>query len=165
MASSRTLLILTAALSALALAAAFTAEFGFHIAPCILCLAQRVPFVLAIVVFGAAWIEPRLQKTVFLLLIILFLVNAGIGAFQVGEEQKWWGLNAAGDSQVCTAPNQTVQNIEELYQSMSGTALGDCAHPAFSWHGVTFAAMNIVLCLFLAAVAGYGVSHGRKTQA
>lgn len=138
--------------SLFALAAAFYAEFALGLTPCILCLAQRVPFVLAVLIAGAAWITQKFHRPALALLALLFLLNTGVAIFQVGEEQRWWGVNAAGDSRICTAPNVTVQNIEDLYQSMSGNPLGDCAHPAFSFHGITFAVMNAVLCLCLAGL-------------
>lgn len=147
------------ATSLLALAAAFTAEFGFHLIPCILCLAQRVPFALAILISAGVLLSKKCHRPALVLLTLLFLLNTSIAVFQVGEEQKWWGVNATGDSQVCTAPNVAVQNIEDLYQSMSGNPLGDCAHPAFSFHGITFAVMNAFLCLFLCGLAVMGITQ------
>lgn len=96
------------------------------------------------------------------ILAALFFINADIAIFQVGEEQSWWGLNESGQSAACTAPNQTMQNIKDLYQNMSGTAMGDCAHPVWSWHGVTFATLNIILCLFLAVISFYGAIRARR---
>jgi disulfide bond formation protein DsbB len=149
------------AASALALVAAVTAEFGFHIAPCILCLAQRVPFALAIVISGAALLVSKFSRSAFYVLAFLFLINTGISAYQVGIEQKLWGLDEAGNSQVCTASNLSVQNIKDLYQSMSGTPVGDCAHPAFNFHGITFAVMDVVLSLVLLLVAAWQLRRVR----
>ena len=152
------------ATSVVALAAAFTAEFTFHLVPCILCLTQRVPFVLAIILSIFTITIKRFPKSCLLVLALLFLTNSGIAMFQVGEEQKWWGVNEAGNSQVCTAPNATVQNVEDLYASMSGNPLGDCAHPAWSWHGITFAVLNVALCLLLTLVAAYGAANGQNPE-
>lgn len=140
-------------ISCFALAAALVGEFVFHLPPCILCLAQRVPFAIAILVALAGLRWPKLQRPVFLLLAILFLGNVGIAGYQVGIEQAWWGLTATGDSQICTAPNTSAQNVQALYESMTGTAMGDCAHPALSFHGITFAVMNFFLGLFLSGVS------------
>ncbi len=147
-----------------ALAAAITAEFTLHLPPCILCLAQRVPFVLAIIISSAALTIKKFQRSCLLFLVFLFLINTGIAVFQVGEEQKWWGLNAAGNSEVCTVPNQTVENIKDLYASMSGNPVGDCAHPAWSWHGVTFAVLNAALCFALMLFAIYGAAHAQSKK-
>jgi disulfide bond formation protein DsbB len=150
-------LILTA--SVLALAAAFTAEFALHMPPCILCLAQRVPYALAIILAGVCLWWPGTRHVMLGLLCALFLINAGIAAYQVGIEQKLWGLDEGGNGQICTAPNLAVENIKDLYQSMSGTPVGDCAHPAFNFHGITFAVMNVLLSLCLFLLAARGIRH------
>lgn len=150
----RLILLFILIISVLALVAAFTAEFKYHITPCLLCLAQRVPFVLAIVVALFGLMQPLYAQTVFSILAALFFVNVGIAAYQVGIEHQWWGVDAAGNGEVCSAQNLTVENIKDLYQSMSGTPVGDCAHPAFNFHGITFAVLNslLSLLLFLAVV-------------
>jgi len=135
-------------------------EFALHLPPCILCLAQRIPFVLAIIFSGFALARMRWRPAALWILAGLFLINLFIATFQVGEEQRWWGVNAAGNSEVCTAPNAATQSVEDLYASMSGRPMGDCAHPEFSWHGLTFAAMNAILCFVLTIIAAYGAARG-----
>jgi len=155
-------LCLILGVSLAALGVVFLMEFALHLPPCILCLAQRVPFVLAIIVSGFGLAKVRWRTIALWLLTALFFINLGIAIFQVGEEQKWWGINAAGDSAVCTAPNAATQSVEDLYASMSGNPLGDCAHPEFSWHGLTFAAMNAALCFVLTIIAAYGAARGNQ---
>ena len=145
--------LLILATSALALICAFTAEFAFGIAPCVLCLSQRVPYALAILVSGFGLAKPKFVKAVFGILALLFFINVGIAGYQVGIEHAWWGLNAAGNSEVCSAQNTPVQNVEALYQSMTGTAVGDCAHPSFDFYGITFALMNVGASAVLFAFA------------
>ena len=145
------ILVLVLAISVLALAGAFTAEFAFSIKPCILCLAQRVPYALAIFVAGFGLLKPKFLKHAVALLGLLFAINTGIAGYQVGLERGWWGLNTTGNSEICTAKNTSLQSIEALYQSMTGTAVGDCAHPSFNFYGVTFALMNVGLSAALLA--------------
>jgi len=147
-----------------ALGVVFLMEFALHLPPCILCLAQRIPFVLAIIVSGIALAQMRWRPAALWILAGLFLINLCIATFQVGEEQRWWGINATGNSEVCTAPNAATQSVEDLYASMSGNPLGDCAHPEFSWHGLTFAAMNGILCFALTVIAIYGAARGNQEE-
>ncbi len=141
-------------LSLLALAAALVAEFHYDMAPCILCLAQRVPHVLAILCIAAVVILGKQQRNLCTALILVYLAGSATGIYQVGVEQAWWGINDTGEA-TCTAPDTKILEIEKLYENMSGNPLGDCSQPEFSFHGVTFAGMNAALCLFLAGIAFY----------
>lgn len=149
--------------SILALVAALVAEFGFGIAPCILCLAQRVPHALVIILASFVLATKKLQRPVLFVLVIVYLAGAGVGAYQVGVEQKWWGV--VGEEQACTMSESTaVSDIETMYENMSGTAMGDCAHPEISFHGITFAGLNMLLCLCLMGLALYGARNGDRKE-
>jgi disulfide bond formation protein DsbB len=147
--------------SLLALAAAIVAEFHFDMAPCILCLAQRVPHVLAIVCIGAAIMLSRQQRSLCTALALVYLAGSATGIYQVGVEQAWWGINDTGEA-TCTTPDTRIFEIEKLYENMSGNPLGDCSQPEFAFHGITFAGMNALLCLLLAIVAFYGRRNYEK---
>ena len=160
MALIRSPLFICFALSLLALAAALYAEFGLGMAPCILCLAQRLPHVLAVIIIAATTTLRRGRRLALWLLIPTYLLGTGIGLYQVGVEQAWWGVTQTEKS-CALSENTAVENIEALYENMSGTAMGDCAQPAFSFYGITFAAMNATLCFML---AGFIFYHVRKND-
>ena len=73
-----------------ALAVAFIAQYIFHLAPCELCLMQRVPYGL-VIVFGVLYACGLRNDFVILgLMAPAFVVVMGLAGFHVGVEQKWW---------------------------------------------------------------------------
>lgn len=151
--------------SILALAGALIAEFAFGIAPCVLCLMQRLPHIAAILIISLFIVLKKPYRPALIVLSVLYLLGAGIGAYQLGVEQQWWGITQQADGNAsCTISDNASDDVGALYESMSGTPLGDCAHPAFSFYGVTFAGMNALLCLMLMGIAIYGVRYGKDRR-
>ncbi|MBV8060748.1 MAG: disulfide bond formation protein B, partial [Alphaproteobacteria bacterium] len=94
--------------SAASLTFAFILQFVYGVAPCILCLAQRVPFafgtILAATLVAA---RPFGKHSTALLLVIAFvyLVNTGIAIFHTGVEQHWWMGTASCSTQPLAGDN------------------------------------------------------------
>lgn len=154
-------LSLMAAAAAAALAVALTAQYGFGMLPCELCMYQRWPL-LAIVVLGAgaALLLRRrpgsgLARGAMLLCALIFLLDAGIAGFHVGVEQGWW----TGSSE-CTAPSSEGASLAELRAQIMNAPVVRCDEVAFSLFGISMAGYNLLFCL---AMAGFGL-HGLLRQ-
>ncbi|KAF0222913.1 MAG: disulfide bond formation protein [Rhodospirillaceae bacterium] len=146
MTSSRFLPLFVLAASIGALIAAYVAQYGFGLRPCSLCLTQRVPFAIAALLAVAALLRPRSwQRSLLTLAGLAFLVNAGIAVYHVGVEQKWWDA-------ACAASPSGAVSLNDLSALMSKPAEARCDEPAWQWHGITMAAMNIVFSGGLALV-------------
>ena len=81
-------------ISALALAGALISEYVFGLKPCILCIYQRIPYIVAI---GLAVTGMLLRDYTPIwrclpcgMSALAFGVNAGIAFHHTGVEQKWW---------------------------------------------------------------------------
>lgn len=135
------------AVGTFAIGFALTAEYGFGLLPCILCLYQRVPYVLGIL-FGVTALAFRHRDWalpgMLVASIVAFTVNAGLGAFHVGVEHHWW----AGPN-TCSA-NDLATNLEVLRtQMMQQTEVVPCDVVAWSLFGISFAGYNFLLSLAL----------------
>lgn len=132
----------------LALASAYTAEYGFGLKPCELCLIQRVPFGVAGLLALLA-LSPRLgnrwRRALVLLAALAFAINSGIAVYHVGVEQHWWASR-------CAAAPSGPLDVSDLAAMMSKPVAARCDEPAWAWHGITMAAMNIVFSAGLALV-------------
>lgn len=129
------LFLLSACLGSLALALA--AQYGLGLKPCILCLIQRIPFAIAAVSALVALWRPRLARPALALAGLVLLINGGIAVYHVGVEQKWW-LSA------CVPETTGPIALQDLAAQMSKPVEARCDEPAWSWNGITMAAMNIV---------------------
>ena len=78
-----------------ALAAAFIAQYGFDLQPCILCVYQRFPFainaVLGLLIYKLVKKDHMRGATMMLITAgIVFLANSALAFYHNGVEQHWW---------------------------------------------------------------------------
>lgn len=135
--ASRPIALLVAGICLAALAFALVAQYGFGLRPCNLCLIQRVPFVLAALLGLAALKDCWPAATLLRLAGIALMINGGIAVYHVGVEQHWWA------SAVCSGGQQAAVAVADLMAEMSKPAEAQCDTPAWSFHGITMAALNV----------------------
>lgn len=145
--------LVIAALSAAALGGAFVSEYAFGLKPCVLCIWQRWPHAVVILIgvggelLGAAPSgRPRLRLALALQALVL-LVGAGIALYHMGVEWRWW----AGTAE-CTG-DIVAKSVEELRRLLSGTKPARCDEPAFVFLGLSMAGWNFLYCIAAAALA------------
>jgi disulfide bond formation protein DsbB len=145
--TQRTTASVIVASSALALAAAFTAQYIFGLEPCALCIYQRWPYGAAIALgLAALAARGRPGALVVGLAAVAFAVDAGIAAYHVGvEEGVFEGLAACGG-----AAGDTPDTVEQLKAQLLAGPPPDCADVPWSLFGVSMAGYN---ALYAAALA------------
>ncbi len=139
---SRIFLIrLAMAASALALAGAFIGQFVFGIEPCHLCILQRYPHA-ALVALGplamlfAGRFLPALGALIAFGAMLLAVYHSGV-------ERKLW----AGPSD-CTGGADNLSGLSgaDLLSTDFGTGIVMCDEISFTFLGLSFANMNVLLC-------------------
>lgn len=142
-----------ALVAAAALASAYTAQYGFGLEPCILCLYQRIPFYGAILL-GLLAMVPWLGRSWRAVLLgmagVGLLINSGIAVFHVGVEQHWWAGTEACSGGAAATAQLTIEQLQEL---MSRPAQPRCDQPPWSFHGITMAMLNVPFSLGLGLFA------------
>lgn len=134
-----------------ALATALVAQYAFDLHPCVLCVYQRVPYVVALAL-GLAGVlvarPPGLQRLLILGSGLAFLVGAGIAGFHVGVEQHWWAGTAS-----CNAPALDMNlSMAELQRQLDEAAsFAACDEVPWSLFGISMAGYNAAISLLLAA--------------
>lgn len=151
------------AASVVALAAALGSQYLGGLAPCKLCLWQRVPHGIVIVIgIGALlWFQgPRERAVLTWAAGLAFAVGAGIALYHAGVEQHW----IAGPSSCSGASSlNAAQTIEELRQQLLGTPVVRCDEIPWSLFGISIAGWNALFSLGLAAFCGIaGTRQMRK---
>ncbi len=138
--SPRLIAIALVAACVSALAAALTGQFVFGLRPCVLCHAQRVPFVLAALLAAVSLrrsASPSLGQLLIRLAGLVLLINACIAFYHVGVEQHWWA------SAVCPASNDGPLAVADMLAELNRPAEVHCDQPQWSFHGITMAALNL----------------------
>jgi disulfide bond formation protein DsbB len=151
------LLLLLASLGVLA--AAFTAQYGFGILPCPLCLYQRIPYgtVIALALLALVLrLESRLLAALLGLCALAFLTNSGLALYHVGVEQHWW---AGPDS--CSAGKGAAQSVEDLLAQLSKPVkIPACDQVSWSLFGISLAGYNLLASAGLAAFSSVAARRG-----
>jgi len=146
---TRSFTVLLAAGGSLAiLLGAFAFQYLGGLAPCQLCLWQRWPHAAAIGIGLLALLLARgtLGRILPLLGAIAALTTAGIGAFHVGVEQKWWEGLAS-----CTAGSISgISTTDLLNPDVNVGAVVRCDEIAWAMFGISMAGWNVILSALLA---------------
>jgi len=155
--------LFVAAIAAAAILGAFYFEYFMKLAPCPLCLEQRIPYYvgipLALVVAFAAWRKAPapLVGVGFATLAIVFLIGVGLGVYHAGIEWKFW----PGPTE-CSGPLGQLGGGGGLLEKMQTTAVVRCDEAAWRLFGISLAGYNVLISLFL---AGESVAGARRVFA
>jgi disulfide bond formation protein DsbB len=156
----RTLAVLAALGGAAALAFAYTLEIWAELPPCALCLLERWPYRIVIVLGLIAAIAPaRMVRFILVLAVVCLLADAAIAAVHVGVEFKWW----PSPLPECAAPHLSSGSIAERLASMPARPAKPCDDPTFLIPAipVSLAAMNMLFALAFSAALVIGMSPRR----
>lgn len=147
LASLGSLVLLTGAL--------FFQSIGY--APCAMCLWQRYPHVVAIVL-GACLTFGLRKEMVYLFGALAAAVTAGIGFFHTGVERDWWEGPASCSG---SGPGLGGLSGEDLLSTESAPGIVMCDEVVWAFLGLSMASWNAVLSLFLVFIWLYAVSQHR----
>ena len=141
-----------------ALGTAYTAEYGFGIEPCVLCLYQRIPYAVAGILALASILMPRGRGRVILLSLCLpvFLIGAALAFYHTGVEQHWWA-SVAG----CGGSLSDVSSTVELQAGLLAPPRKACDEIGWSLLGLSMTIYNAALFLTLALMTAYGIRRMR----
>ena len=134
-----------------ALGIAYTAQYGFNLAPCELCLWQRGPYAIAGLLAMAALQmrgSPNTAIPVFLC-GIAFLAEAGLAFHHVGVEQHWWTAFTA-----CTGDIGTGLTMEDLKAQLMAAKPKACDEITWTIFGLSVTVYNVLIG-FLAAIFSF----------
>jgi disulfide bond formation protein DsbB len=147
--SARSFPIFVLVTSVIVMVIVLLSQYRGGLAPCELCLTERWPWDVAIVIsFVAAMTGSRSALPwVVLMLAGVFIVGSALASYHVGVEQHWF----AGPS-ACTARG-TPATIEALKAQLSHQQPVRCDEPAWTLFGVSLAGWNLLASLIMAAIS------------
>jgi len=133
--------ILVLAASVAVLGGVLVSQYWGGLAPCELCVLQRWPWVVSIVISAIAIrVSGRLALSwVALTLAAVFAVSSVLAFYHVGVERHWF----AGPS-ACTAAATAADTVEELKAHILGQMPVRCDEPAWSLWGISLAGWNLL---------------------
>ena len=128
--------------SAIALSSAFFIEYILGHQPCNLCLFERIPYGLSLVLISAILILRKNEKFFTLLLIITFVFSLAISFYHYGIEQGFFE-----ESAVCGVKDLS-ENItkKDLLKQLSEKTVS-CKDVTFRILGLSLTSINIIVSL------------------
>ncbi|MDO8981208.1 MAG: disulfide bond formation protein B [Afipia sp.] len=139
-------------------------QLVLDIRPCPLCLEQRYAYYLAIplaalIAFGAARDVSRPLLIAGLgALVVMWLANAGLGAYHAGVEWGFW----QGPTD-CSGPITDLGSGGNLLDGLNKVKVIRCDEVQWRFLGLSLAGYNALISLGLAALALWGIGKSMKS--
>ena len=128
--------------SFIALISAFFIEYILGHQPCNLCLIERIPYGLSIMIIMAIFLIKKNQKFLVMLLILTFIFSFAISFYHFGIEQGFFQ-----ESSVCGVKSSTeIFTKEDLLKQLSEKTIS-CKDVTFSIFGLSLTSINIVISI------------------
>lgn len=152
------------AASAIVLGGALLSQYWGGLAPCELCLLQRWPWAVAIVIsFVAIMVGSRpALPWVALLLAVVFAIGSALAFYHVGVERRWFAGPGA-----CSGAATAADTLEALKAQILRQQPVRCDEVAWSLWGISLAGWNLLASLVMTGwcVAMFLQSRGARRQA
>ena len=135
--------------SILALAAAFFIEYILGHQPCNLCIFERIPYLLAIIIILLNFKFNQFEKFFILLLVIVFLFGAILSLYHLGIEQGF-----IQESLVCDLKSgSNLLSKEEILKQLQEKNVS-CKDVTFKIFGLSLTSYNVLISFIICISAG-----------
>ena len=144
---NKTTLNLILLFSIFALTTAYFIEYVLGHKPCNLCLIERLPYILAIIIISLGLILKKFEKTIIIFLILIFVVATIISFYHFGIEKGFFE-----ESLVCKLDNNiTNLSKDDLLKELQKETIS-CKDVSFRIFGLSLATINTIISLILSVI-------------
>jgi len=145
--SNNIFLIVIFAIISLAVTSALIIQYWLGHEPCKLCLYQRIPYFLAILLIIKIFFFKKYEKITLLILSLIFIGSTALAFYHFGIEQGFFN-----ESLACTAPDLSkTLSKEELMRLLKQNSVS-CKDVSFRIFGFSLAAINTIFSLVLSVI-------------
>ena len=131
----------------LVLISAFVIEYGFDHQPCKLCLYERIPYFLSILLIIKILFIKKYERVTLLALSLIFIGSATLAFYHFGIEQGF-----VSESFVCETRNLSeTLSKEQLLEQLKQNNIS-CKDVSFRILGMSLAAINTIFSLILSVM-------------
>ena len=131
----------------LALVSAFVIEHKLNHEPCELCIYQRIPYFLSILLIAKFFFISGYEKTTLLILSLVFIISTLLAFYHFGIEQGFFN-----ESLVC-APEKLSETLtkDEILEQIKKNVIS-CNNVSFKIFGFSLATINTIFSFFLSVI-------------
>jgi len=145
--SNNIFLIVILAIISLTLISALIIQYWLGHEPCKLCLYERIPYFLSMLLIIKILFIKKYEKITFLILSLVFIGSAALAFYHFGIEQGFFS-----ESLACTTGDLSkTLSKEELLQQLKQNNIS-CKDVSFRILGLSLAAINTIFSLVLSVI-------------
>ena len=126
-----------------ALMFAYYIEYILKHQPCNLCLIERIPYGLSIILISAIFVLKKYEKFLIILLILIFIFSFLVSFYHYGIEKGFFQ-----ESVICGVENFTEKMTKEELLNQLNEITVSCKDVTFRIFGLSLTSINIVFSLF-----------------
>ena len=131
----------------LTITSAFIIQYWLGHEPCKLCLYQRIPYFLAILLIIKMFFFKKYEKITLLILTFIFVSSTALAFYHFGIEQGFFS-----ESLACTAPDLSkTLSKEQLLEQLKQNNIS-CKDVSFRILGLSLATINTIFSLVLSVI-------------
>ena len=131
----------------LILASAFVIEYAMGYKPCKLCIYERIPYFLSILLIFQILLIKKFEKISLLLLSLVFVVSFVLAFYHFGIEQGFFQESIACTTNGLSNELTKEQILEKLKQNNIS-----CKDVSFKFLGLSLAAINSIFSIALSVI-------------
>ena len=144
---NRLILNLILVFSIFALTAAYFIQYILEHEPCNLCLIERIPYILAIIIISLSYIFKKYEKIYLIFLSLIFVVATLISIYHFGIEQGF-----IEESLVCDLNNENNPLSKEALLKKLSEKVISCKNVTFKIIGLSLATLNAIISFALSVI-------------
>jgi len=145
--SNNIFLIIIFAVISLAIISALIIQYWLGHEPCKLCLYQRIPYFLAILLIIKIFFFKKYEKITLLILSLIFIGSTALAFYHFGIEQGFFN-----ESLACTAPDLSITLSKEQLMELLKQNSVSCKDVSFKILGLSLAAINTIFSFLLSVI-------------
>jgi len=131
----------------LVLISAFVIEYGLSYQPCKLCLYERIPYILSILLIIKILFFKKYEKITLFILFLIFIASAVLAFYHFGIEQGFFS-----ESFVCKVGDLSgTLSKEQLLEQLNKNSIS-CKEVSFKVLGLSLATINTILSIILSVI-------------
>ena len=145
--SNNVFLIFILAIILLTIISALIIQYWLGHEPCKLCLYERIPYFLSILLLIKILFFKKNEKITLLILSLVFVGSSTLAFYHFGIEQGFFS-----ESLLCKAENSSkILSKEQLMEQLKQISVS-CKDVSFGILGLSLAAINAIFSLFLSVI-------------
>ena len=152
-------LLLVFFISIIALISAYFIEYILGHQPCNLCLIERIPYALSIIIIFLIYKLKQFEKILIMLLILVFVFSFIVSIYHFGIEQGY-----IKESLVCDLQNGSkILSKDELLKELQKKTVS-CKDVTFKLFGLSLTTFNIFISLLITGILAKNFLNYEKNK-